>query len=86
MAWEDWFMCLETGHIWCSCIIIIKKIVRHNFLGKTLQLSFLGLLLTTETAPLLLISFAKDPKELEWDNKRRETGRKERQFEDAALS
>ena len=68
------------------CIIIIKKIVRHNFLGKTLQLSFLGLLLTTETAPLLLISFAKDPKELEWDNKRRETGRKERQFEDAALS
>ena len=65
------------------CIIIIKKIVRHNFLGKTLQLSFL---LTTETAPLLLISFAKDPKELEWDNKRRETGRKERQFEDAALS
>ena len=41
------------------CIIIIKKKVRYNFLGKTSQLSFLGFLLTTETAPFLLIYFAK---------------------------
>ena len=41
------------------CIAIIKKRVRYNFLGKTSQLSFLGFLLTTETAPWLLIYFAK---------------------------